>query len=705
MPVWGGRARLARPRPCGQFEHVRPPLPLLLEPPIGLWAFALAALLAGPGLCAEEPVDPAPVILKPYVVEAEQIDPGIVYAWEPVDRSAVRSLVPVAQWSLADSLAGTAGLVVQPGFGDIDPPRISARGSGLQSAPVNRGLLVRLGELPLNAGDGSFNTALIEPAFFEGARLRSASQDPAAAALALGGSLDFLGYAPMRLAAAVGSAGLGKVVAQGDAAPFRLPDARLAYGTAGAFSAMQTDGWRPQSEQQRTAAIAQAAWAKGEELALRASFYGTDLSYDVPGPLTLEQAESNPDSISRMAAADRPRREARFGRLAVTGDWCRSERALSSAFSVQHTHDWFRQLRSNGIADTRGTDCALLASGSTRWIKAGALWLGTWREQQRFTNLAGVAGPRFADLQQQAHSVTGWADASWWLGDGFEFTTGFSWLYARRATAGTVTGNSDYSAASPRVGLEWRLPSSNWKFFARAQRGTEPPTFDDLLPVRGPPAALSVAWTPLRCQRADTIEVGARYAAGSRCTFGVTAYGAAWRDELLRLADASGATRGTVNAGPTQHRGIESSLQCRLLEGWTNVSFRLAHTWSEARFAGDPVYGDNRLAGLPQHVGTAELEWVHERGPFAALGASWVGGRTYADHANRLSYPGYALANLRLGWRREGWGVALEVGNVFDRGYIGSTAGVLDVARDPATTAVFLPGRPRTFTVSVERRW
>lgn len=684
---------------------MRTPLQSLCCPLARRWVLIGAAVLAGQRLWAHEPADPAPVILKPYVVEAEQIDPGILYASEPVDRSAAQSHAPVAQWSLAEALAGTAGLVVQPGFGDIDPPRLSARGSGLQSAPVNRGLLVRLGELPLNAGDGSFNTALIEPAFFEGARLRPASQDPAAAALALGGSLDFLGYAPMRLTAAAGSDGLRKVVAQGGVAPFRLPDARLAYGTAGAFSAMQTDGWRPQSEQQRTAAFAQAAWAKGEELALRTSFYGTDLSYDVPGPLTLDQAKSNPDSISRMAATDRPRRETRFGRLAVTGDWYRSDRALSSALSVQHTHDWFRQLRSNGIADTSGTDCALRASGSTRWLKAGALWLGTWREQQRYTNLAGVAGPRFAHLQQQAHSLTGWADGSMWLGRGFEFTTGYSWLYARRATGGTVTGNSDYSALSPRVGLEWRMPSSRWTCFARAQRGREPPTFDDLLAVSGPPAALSVAWTPLRCQRADTIEVGARYAAGNRCTFGVTAYGAAWRDELLRLADASGATRGTVNAGPTQHRGIESSLQCRLLEGWNNVSFRLAHTWSEARFAGDPVYGDNRLAGLPQQVGTAELEWWHNRGPFAALGANWVGGRTYADHANRLSYPGYALATLRLGWRRDGWGVALEVGNLFDRAHIGATAGVLDVARDPATTAVFLPGRPRSFTLSVERRW
>ena len=334
----------------------------------------------------------------------------------------------------------------------------------------------------------------------------------------------------------------------------------------------------------------------------------------------------------------------------------------------------------------------------------GVLWLGSWRDQERYTNLAGIRGPRFAALQQQAQSVTGWADSRWRLGDGFEFITGFSWLYADRAVDGSVAANADYSAILPRLGLEW-LAAHNWKFFARAQRGTEPPTFDDLLTVRGAPSAPVLSWMPLCRQRADTVEVGARFNEGGPVSFGVTAYAADWRDELLRLADASGAARGTVNAGPTRHRGIESSLRWEGAKGLHHLAFWIAHNWSDARFAGDPVYGQNRVAGLPEHAGAAELEWSHDRGPFAALGANWVWGRTYADHANRLSYPGSTLASLRLGWRNQWWSAALEVGNVFDRGSIGSTAGVVDLARDPAGTAVFLPGRPRSFTVSVERRW
>ncbi|MBK8479254.1 MAG: TonB-dependent receptor [Opitutaceae bacterium] len=667
-------------------------------------AWAVAALLAGAGFGAEGAVDDAPVLLRPYVVEEQGLGPGVVCGGEPVERSAGGSLAPVMQCSLADLLGGSAGLVVQPGFGEIDPPRISARGSGLQSAPVNRGLLVRMNGLPLNAADGTFNTALIESAFFEGVQARPASGNSASSALALGGALDFLGYAPMRLAAAGGSDGLRKFVAQAGAAPFPVIERQRAYRVAGAFAAMQAEGWRLQSAQQRTAAIAQTAWGRGEEYGVRASLYGTEVSYDVPGPLTLGQAEANPDSLSAMAAADRPRRETQFGRLAVTGEWRRSELGLSGAFSVQQTDDWFRQLRSNGLVATRGTDCAAQLSGRMRMLSVGALWLGTWRDQQRFSNLAGVTGPRFADLQQEAHSVAGWADSTWRLGGDWEFTTGFSWLYADRVVDGSVAVHSDYSAILPRLGVEWR-PTSQWKLFARAQRGTEAPTFDDLVTVRGASTKLALAWAPLRRQRADTGEVGLRYDGGSPISFGVTAYAANWRDELLRLADASGAARGTVNAGPTWHRGIESSLSWVVSKGRHRLACWIAHNWNVARFAGDPVYGQNRLAGLPEHAGAAELEWSHDHGTFAAFGANWVWGRTYADHANRLSYPGYALASLRLGWRKDRWSVALEVGNVLDRGYIASTAGVVDLAREPAGTAVFLPGRPRSLVVSVERRW
>jgi hypothetical protein len=42
------------------------------------------------------------------------------------------------------------------------------------------------------------------------------------------------------------------------------------------------------------------------------------------------------------------------------------------------------------------------------------------------------------------------------------------------------------------------------------------------------------------------------------------------------------------------------------------------------------------------------------------------------------------------------------VRNLLDRSHLASTAGVLDLARAPAATAIFLPGSGRAITVGFE---
>jgi outer membrane receptor protein involved in Fe transport len=46
--------------------------------------------------------------------------------------------------------------------------------------------------------------------------------------------------------------------------------------------------------------------------------------------------------------------------------------------------------------------------------------------------------------------------------------------------------------------------------------------------------------------------------------------------------------------------------------------------------------------------------------------------------------------------------VFVTVRNVFDRRYVASSAGVLDVARNPAATSIFLPGSGRSFLLGFE---
>jgi iron complex outermembrane receptor protein len=148
---------------------------------------------------------------------------------------------------------------------------------------------------------------------------------------------------------------------------------------------------------------------------------------------------------------------------------------------------------------------------------------------------------------------------------------------------------------------------------------------------------------------------------------------------------------------------VESSLR------WSHT--RSAHRWSltatstlgRFRFDDDPVFGDNRIAGAPPHTGSLELAYVHTPGFSAGVETTWSSGRTLVDHAGRLGYGGHALLHARIGWRpHERCTVFLSGRNLLDRTHIASTAGVLDLARAPTTTAIFLPGVARRFSLGVE---
>jgi len=621
--------------------------------------------------------------------------------------------------SLASHVAGLPGVIAQESFGGFDPPRLTLRGSGLQSAPVSRGVWWTLDGLPLNAVDGTFTSAVIDPSLVAQIGVAAGATDPVAAVTALGGALHLTSPAPEARTQAWTTFGPDGYIRMGAHLPDvgaclqatpsnESPASRLLQSVSGGFSYAAWDGWRPQSAQERVAlAGALGARLGGPGPALRLALYTATARLDVPGPLTKDAALRHPDTVSALVAADRPRRETEFARLALDLTWTHDAQDCTRlALAAQHTDDWFRQLRANGISETAGTDLSLLLemrrSLGHHALHAGLLTRAGSRDQTRWLNSAGATGAAFAEVDLDAGHAVLWVDDRCSLTSDLTLEAGLSFVDATRDAGGTPTGAHGRfadQAMAPRLALAWQA-GEHLHLTARATRGLEAATFDDLLATRGPPSALALTWTPLRAQRSDTLELGARGEPGP-VAWSVTAYTARWKNELLRLAGADGAPLGTVNAGDTAHAGLETALRWRIRrDGARALDLTLAHTWNCATFEEDPAYRGRDLAGLPPQAGSAQLSWAGDHGPFAIVGASWIGGTTWADHANTLGYSGYTLANLRLGWAdRRGWSVFAEVDNLLDRAIIASTSGVIDLARNPTTTALFLPGLPRQVRV------
>jgi iron complex outermembrane receptor protein len=673
-------------------------LPLLL--------LALAA-----GARAAAPSD-EPVVLAPWLVEAAPLRPD-------ADAPRASALLARDAWAgralatLADALGRVPGVIMLEAHGGFEPPRLSLRGSGLQSAPVSRGVALLLDGLPLGLADGAFNAALFDPQLGASIAVQRGLDAWRAAPAALGGAFDLHSARDAGGAVRAEAGSFGAVRARAWAAA-ALPGQTFGHA---ALSFARQEGFRATNNTQERLAFAaglRRARPGGTEAA--ATIYHARPKYAVPGPLTLAAVNAAPRSVSADILRDRPSRESELWRAAVTLAAHQTDREAGLGVSLARTDDRFQQLQANGTSFSRSDDAALRAAFAQRFTAFGvrqqaritATLARGWRDLRRHRNDSGAIGPLFG--RDGLHATT----ASLALEDHLALTRTLTatLAVARVGARRDITDRLEPARTTQRLGLATTVPHASLRWapaaglavFGGLSRAVEPPTFDDLLVVSGAYPNLSRRSQPLRLQRATTWELGAR---GQRAALAwdVTAYRAAWTDEILRLADARGAALGAVNASPTRHEGLEASARWRLLDGPRRLTLSTSAVWTHFIFTGDPVFGRNRLAGVPPFLGSVELLFESSCGFFCALGADRTDGRIPVDHGGRMAYDGRTLWHARTGWRvNDAWTVFLDVRNLLDRHYIVSTAGVLDLVRNPAATSIFLPGLPRSVTCGVEWR-
>ncbi len=660
------------------------------------------------------------VVLPPWVVVA-RVDAHTVPARDDSFASTLgaTSVVIDRGWSgrsistLGEALRRAPGVILQESFGGFEPPRISIRGSGLDSAPTARGVALLADGLPLARADGSFQSGLFDPQLFSRIEVYRGTVHAGLTPAVLGGVLNAVSVPEgdtLRIEAGDFSALRALFTADAGAGP---TTARVAG------SAAWQKGFRANSDQQRLALAGRVQRTLTSATTMELSFYLAREGYEVPGPLTLADAMAQPRTVSAAVRRDLPRRDSSLAHVALQVQSTFTDGALAAGVALQRLHDDFRQLQPNGESDGTSDDLSghvtltkklTLAGVEHHLLARGTFSLGL-NTVERFLNTNGTRGARFSDLDLRAATNAMSLEDIVWLRPDLALGGGVTALWARRDIDDNLAANPAASLTarrlgvgdvSPRGGLLWLL-RPDLSLYAAGSRGAEPPGFDDLLAVQSAYPNLSLRSRALNAQRATTFEAGVRGAAG-RLSWNVAVYRGWWRDEILRLADASGLPRGAVNAARTTHQGVEAALRWRLLEdGRSRLVLSTTASWNDFHFDADPVYGNNRIAGAPPQTGNAELLYERPRRWFAAVESTWTAGATPVDHANRLTYGGSTLWNARAGWYvNPRLTLYVAARNLFDRRYIASTAGVLDIARAPATTSIFLPGAGRGFTVGLE---
>ncbi|HEX2531426.1 MAG TPA: TonB-dependent receptor [Burkholderiaceae bacterium] len=615
--------------------------------------------------------------------------------------------------TLGDALNYQPGLIVQEFFGGTDQPRLNIRGSGIQSNPVNRGVLLLQDGLPLNEADGSFIIGVLEPRNAGLISVRRGANAITPAATTLGGEVDFQSL--------TGVNDTGGVRLEGGSFGRRNLQAAIG-GQRGnldghiSVSHDEGDGFRHHSESKRTSFQANAGIWDSNGFENRAYLSWTDLNFKIPSVVSKSLAESDPQAVTGDGNTPRdallntykrdPRREATQLRLANRTRWGSDDLNQELGIYAQQTNDLFVDplSQTDTRSNTYGAQWQLSGKADRLDYRLAASWANSDMDRQLFANnpQTGQKMQRFGNFDLQADNQDLLGGLEWHLAPQFSLVGETKLSHVSRDAANRDTGaalDQSWSYATPKVGVNWNLaPGQRW--YANLNRSNEAPSFWEIVtgsvnPVN--PAVASSSLTSLKLQRAITAEIGGQgdfTVSGNPGTWSVSVYRSVVDDELISTTDANGVKVGTYNyVGGTIHQGIEAGVNGTLPSfGGTKLDYRLAWTYSDFRFRGGEFAG-NQIAGVPRNLINVEL--LQRSGAWRfGPNVIWLPQATPTDHANVLYQESYALLGWKIDYHPDkNWSAYLQFDNLTDRHYTSSYA---IRNRSALTDNVFLPGNGRS---------
>ncbi|GGC88302.1 TonB-dependent receptor family protein [Chelatococcus reniformis] len=611
--------------------------------------------------------------------------------------------------NLRDVLKDTPGVYVQERYGQ--ELRLSVRGSGLTRGYHLRGLDILQDGIPVNAADGSGDFYQIDPLAVRTAEVYRGANGLFYGTSTIGGAINFTtptaytAEAPNVLRIDGGSFGAlrGNVQMSRISGPFdALVNATVSHA----------NGFRQHETQDYKQFNANLGYRINENVETRFYFGFYDTDQKLPGSLSLFNALRFPKMASPAAISGNQARDVLSERIANTttirfdvgqldiSTWAIHKNLYHPIFQVIAQDGW-----TYGIAP-RYTASFDIGGFKNDLIVGGRAWGGNNLARQ-FVNVNGNKGAPTVNARQDAYNLEGYAENRFWVLRQLALVAGvkvfndlrdYTQLYNASAKNPRQRQQDDarYAGVNPKFGILWQA-TPDIQVFADIARSTDVPDFTDLTQV----FTNSTTFVPLQAQRAWTAEVGTR-GRWDRLSFEVTAYRSILRDELLNYTTNPNVPAATFNALHTRHQGIELAVGYDLLRDVTGIGDKLTvqqiWTYNDFRFVNDPYYGNNRLAGIPTNVLRTVVSYSRPDGFYVSPNVDWVPTGAYADYANTLRAPGYALLGVQAGWAMpNGMTFFVDARNLTDRRYISDLSTVTNAQTLPASSlAIFYPGNGRS---------
>jgi iron complex outermembrane recepter protein len=262
-----------------------------------------------------------------------------------------------------------------------------------------------------------------------------------------------------------------------------------------------------------------------------------------------------------------------------------------------------------------------------------------------------------------------------------------------------------FTRLSPKLGATYALTQKH-HLYASYNLGFRAPSEGQLYRAGGdanPTNAIARARlaTALKPIKANQAEVGVRGDLG-RWSYNVVAYELIKRDDLVSQRDLATNLSVNVNAGKTQHRGVEVGLGGEIT-GTLRVDTAFSYSgqtyvdWvtSSANFSGNDIEAaprvltNTRLTWRPLPAAMFQVEWVR-------IGSYWL---EPSNSATFGKYPGHDLLNVRASYTvTKILSLVGRVMNVADKRFAES-------ASVSSNTRVYSPGLPRAYYGGIQLSW
>jgi len=446
-------------------------------------------------------------------------------------------------------------------------------------------------------------------------------------------------------------------------------------------------------------------WQLGSQAETRFYLSGLRARQELPGSLTRRQALAHPEQAAAVNIVDDWQHNVDGARLANRTVMERGNTRYELGGWLSYSeldHPIYEYL------DHDRTDYGLYArlenqsswAGRENHAVLGLTLSGGDVEARQFENHGGVKAAPTDRVRNKAASATLYGENRLELAHDLSLIAGLQYLHTRRKRTDQFkpvpeSGSKSYALFNPKLGMLWQ-PNQSLAVYGNISRSGEPPTFDDMQ------FDSRAALERLKVQRATTFELGTR-GGNDRLSWDVSVYHARISNEFQCVSTAWNICDRTTNLDRTVHQGAEAGLGWKLAESLLTpadgLELQLAYTYNDFYFDSDPVWGNNRIPGVPRHYLRSELLYTHTSGLFIGPGLEWVPKPFHVDNANSLQTASYTLLNARAGWRSDALSLFIEGRNLADRNYIAS-ASITDVAAPDA--ALFEPGSGRSVYVGIE---